>query len=117
MDKIGEYVMEMPLLVGLIFLFVASITYYYPPEDIDSPIGYRSRSSTKNKEQWDFAQRFSSIRMILGGLFLMVVSLTKLVVVFPIDTEMIIGLILVVGVVIYLIVATELAIKKNFPNK
>jgi uncharacterized membrane protein len=117
MNRIAEYVMGIPLLTGLIFLVIASILYYYPPADIDSPIGYRTRRSTKNQEQWDFAQRFSSKRMIWGGLFLMVVSLTKLVFVFSVDTEGIIGLILVLWVTVYLIVATELAIKRKFPNK
>ena len=117
MDTIAGYVMGMPFLTGLIFFLIALVTYFYPPKDINSLYGYRTSSSMKNQEQWNYAQRFCTIRMIFGGLFLMVVSLLKLVLVFSVDMEITLSLILVIGVAAYLIVATELAIKKNFPNE
>ena len=61
MDRIAEYVMGMPFLTGLIFFFAAIIMYYYPPKEINSLYGYRTSSSMKSEERWDFAQRFSSL--------------------------------------------------------
>lgn len=117
MDRTVEYVMGIPFLTGLIFFLVALIMYYYPPKDINSLYGYRTSSSTKNQERWDFAQRFSSLRMIEGGLFLVLLSLLKLAFPFSVDIEMTISITAVIIVVLYLLFSTELALKKNFPNK
>jgi uncharacterized membrane protein len=117
MDKIAENVMEMPFLTGFIFFFVALITYYHPPKKINSLYGYRTPSSMKNQERWDFAQRFSSLRMIEGGLFLIFFSFLKLAFPFLVDIEMTISITALFLVVIYLLLTTELALKKNFPNQ
>lgn len=117
MNRVSEYVMEMPFSTGLIFLFVALIMYYYPPNNINSLYGYRTSSSMKTEERWNFAQRFSSLRMIEGGLFLILFSFLKLAFAFSVGVEMTISIIALITVVIYLLLTTELALKKNFPNK
>lgn len=117
MDKISEYVIEMPFLTGLIFFLVALIMYYYPPKNINSLYGYRTSSSMKSQERWEFSQRFSSLRMIEGGLFLMVFSFLKLAFSFSVAIEMTISITALILVVIYLLLTTELAIKKKFSNK
>ena len=117
MDRIAEYVMGMPFLTGLIFFFAAIIMYYYPPKEINSLYGYRTSSSMKSEDRWDFAQRFSSLRMIEGGLFLILFSFLKLAFPFSADIEMPISITALIMVVIYLLLTTERALKKNFPNK
>lgn len=117
MDKISEYVMGMPFLTGFIFFLVALIMYYYPPKNINSLYGYRTSSSMKSQEIWDFSQRFSSLRMIEGGLFLIVFSFLKLAFSFSVAIEMTISTTALILVVIYLLLTTELAIKKKFSNK
>ena len=117
MNRIAEYVMGMPFMTGFIFFFIALITYYYPPKDINSLYGYRTSSSMKTQERWDFAQRFSSIRMIEGGLFLIFFSFLKLAFSLSVDAEMTISLIALILVVIYLLLTTEMALKKNFPKE
>ncbi len=109
--------MGMPFLTGLIFFFVALIMYYYPPKEINSLYGYRTSSSMKSQERWNFAQRFSSLRMIEGGLFLMLFSFLKLAFAFSVDIEMPISITALIIVGIYLLLTTERALKKNFSNK
>ena len=91
--------------------------YYYPPKNINSLYGYRTSSSMKSQEIWDFSQRFSSLRMIEGGLFLIVFSFLKLAFSFSVAIEMTISTTALILVVIYLLLTTELAIKKKFSNK
>jgi uncharacterized membrane protein len=116
LDKIAEHVMGMTFVCGLVFFVVAIFTLKFPPKSINSLYGCRTPNSMKSQESWDFAQRFSSIKMIKGGLFLMMISLLKLKFVLKTNTELILSMILIIGVVIYFLVTTEKAIKKNFPN-
>ena len=116
LNKIAENLMEMTFFVGSIFFIVALIMYRFPPKKINSLYGYRTPNSMKNQERWDFAQLFSSIRMIEGGLFLVLISFLKFVYVPSPDLELGISLGLIFVVIVYLIVSTESALKKNFPN-
>ncbi|MGL2962640.1 SdpI family protein [Flavobacterium sp. RSB2_4_14] len=116
-NTIAENLMEMPFFVGAIFFFVALVLYQFPPKKINSFYGYRTPNSMKNQERWDFAQKFSSLRMIEGGLFLVLISFLKLAFSLSVDFELGLSLGFVVLVVVYLIVSTEKALKKNFPNQ
>jgi uncharacterized membrane protein len=109
--------MGMPFLVGFIFCITGMITYIIPPKKINHFYGYRTRSSMKSQEVWDFSQRFSSIKMIQSGLILIVVSGLKLFVNFSIEGELIVSLIALVLVIIFLFISVERAIKKKFSNQ
>ncbi len=64
-------------LLAVVFLIGAQITLRYPPKKINSLYGYRTKNSMKSQQHWDFAQRYSSIKMnalgliylLMGGLF------------------------------------------------
>ncbi|MEL1246033.1 SdpI family protein [Flavobacterium sp. DGU11] len=103
-------------LCGIIFLIVAAITYYFPPKKINAFYGYRTASSMRSQERWDFAQRFSSIQMIRGSVALMLISLLGYFVPIAVEVKQSIGMGLLVLMVVYLMVTTEKAIKKEFKD-
>ena len=116
-NSVATYMMGMPFLVGLIFCVTGLITYFFPPKNINHMYGYRTTSSMKSQNIWDFAQRFSSIKMFQMGLLLIVISGLKLILDFSIGQELIVSLISLVIVVVFLFFSVEKAIKKKFPNQ
>jgi uncharacterized membrane protein len=104
----------MPLLVGGIFAIIGRLMYNFPPSDINPLYGYRTKSSMKSQERWDFAQKYSSKLMSWCGLGLMLCSVFGLFLnlsegkgVLIASTEIFIA----IGILIY---KTEKAIKKRF---
>ncbi|MEM1323951.1 MAG: SdpI family protein [Bacteroidota bacterium] len=100
--------------VGLIFLIAGLWQYYYPPKQINTTHGYRTSSSTKSQQRWDFAQQYSGKLMARYGLFLILLAIAMLL----IDLDELIHILLSIGLVfgflILLILKTEQAIKKRF---
>lgn len=114
MDQLLQ-ILLLPFLVGAIFTVTAAITYFFPPKNINYLYGYRTESSMKNQERWDFAQRLSSVKMFRLGLMLVAVSMAGLL--FPMDetTNIIVGIALLIAGVVWLFWSTERAIKNKFP--
>lgn len=103
-------------LCGIIFCIIAVIFLKNPPKEINYLYGYRTQSSMKNQEVWDFSQRFSSQKMLESGIGIIILSFLPLF--FNIDEviNIIISQLLCLGNCVYMIAATEKAIKKKFPN-
>lgn len=59
-----------PFIAGLIFMLAGIILMKYPPKEINSLYGYRTKNSMKNIKRWQFAQKYASKKMILWGFFL-----------------------------------------------
>lgn len=116
-NNITVYLMGMPFMVGSIFCITGIITYLFPPKNINHLYGYRTSSSMKSQEIWNFAQRFSSVKMIQMGLLLIVISTLKLFMDMSIELELILSIISIVLVIIVLFFSVERAIKKQFSNK
>jgi uncharacterized membrane protein len=121
MEELLVYFLENTLfisfLVGFIFLITALITLKFPPKKINYLYGYRTTASMKNQEVWDFAQRYSGIKMIQAGLFLMLISFVNVFLNFKDEfLSVVFGMVFIIAAVIYLFVSTEKAIRKNFPN-
>lgn len=57
-------------MIGFGFLFVKK-----PPKEINSVLGYRTPMSTKNKDTWDFAHRYSGSVWIRSGFIITIISL------------------------------------------
>ena len=55
------------LLAASCFLLLGLFMIMFPSKKIDSFFGYRSKRSKFNKRKWDFAQHYSSRRMIESG--------------------------------------------------
>ena len=102
--------------VGLIFTFAGLLMFYLPPKKINSLYGYRTTSSMKNQDSWNFAQRFSAIEMLKLGAFLMLASLLPLVANFSNSLNLIIGVSLTLIGLAILFVKVEKAIKRKFSN-
>ncbi len=107
-----EYLFLMPLLCGAIFIIASLVMLKFPPKNINHLYGYRTLKSMKNIENWRFAQKYSSNRMLESGVFLMLISL-----VFPYlkptETQAVLtAIFLLIASVIYMLIKTEKALKK-----
>lgn len=116
MEWIVENLLFMPLLTGIIFMVTAAIVYRFPPKKINYLYGYRTSASMKSQESWDFAQRYSSIKMFQAGTAMLFMSLFGLVLPFDENTNFIIGIFLMLPTCVFLFLTTERALKKKFPN-
>ena len=101
-------------LVGLIFIIAGFVMFKFPPKNINYLYGYRTVSSMKSQERWEFAQKFSSIEMMKFGALLVVASLLGIVTNFGESTNLILGLFLVILTVVLLFLRVEKAIKNKF---
>jgi len=106
-----------PVITGLIFVILAIIMLKFPPKDINSLYGYRTKSSMQNKERWTFAQKYSAIEMAKLGGILTLSGLMGLFINPDAKTGMFIGLGLMIIMVIILLFRVESAIKKKFNNQ
>lgn len=101
---------------GIVFSLARSVQLKFPPKKINSLYGYRSVSSMKSQETWDFAQKISAKELIKLGFLLSVVSFVAIVTNFNNSVNLIIGLFLMILLVIILLVRVEWAIKAKFKN-
>ena len=110
-------ILLIPILTGTIFIIIGLIMLKFPPKKINGLYGYRTSSSMKDQERWDFAQNYSAKEIIkLGGL-LMLSSLIGLFYKFKESIAIILGVGLLITMVVILLIRVERAIKKNFENK
>jgi hypothetical protein len=120
MEAILTYIVEnlffMPFLIGIIFSNTALIMYRFPVKKINYLFGYRTKNSMKNQQIWNFSQKFSSIKMLQSGLFLVAFSFLGMVFHPDEKVQLIVGIGLSILVCVFLFYTTEKAIKKNFPN-
>jgi uncharacterized membrane protein len=103
-------------LSGVIFVVTGFIILRYPPRKINIFYGYRSVSSMKTQERWDFAQKFSAKELIRGGLFLLVISvmLYFLEIRGNENVALIASLVFITLTAAYMIFRTEKSIRKKF---
>ncbi|WP_458629321.1 SdpI family protein [Winogradskyella sp. PC D3.3] len=90
--------------------------YKFPPKKINSIYGYRTASSMKNQQRWDFAQLYASKQMIKYGLLLSVVGFIGLVYQPTEGISTILGLGLMIVMVSLLIFRVENKIKERFQD-
>ncbi|MCF6129793.1 SdpI family protein [Flavobacterium sp. AS60] len=121
MEEILNYLAErigiVSFLVGIIFTVTSIIMLRFPPKKINYFYGYRTTSSMKNQEIWDFSQKYSAVKMFQIGLFLLAVSFINLIVDINQEQATILGIALMILACIYMMIMTEKAIKMNFPNQ
>lgn len=106
-----------PSTSGLIFMLAGFIMLKFPPKNINSLYGYRTSSSMKNQERWDFSQKYSAIEMIKLAAILTLSSVIGLI--YNPDSElgMFLGLGLMILMVVILLIRVEKAIKNKFGNE
>ena len=109
--------MYMPAVISIVFLITGFIMYKFPPKKINNLYGYRTNSSMKSQERWDFSQKYSSIQMMFTAIKLFIVSL-----IFPwfnesFKTNIFLQIVIVFVAVGFMFYKTEKQIKINFPNE
>lgn len=113
---VSTKMMGMPFMVGVIFCITGLIIYFFPPKKINHLYGYRTTASMKSQEVWDFAQRLSSFKMMQSGVFLILVSSSKLFTNFFIEEELIVSHVSLGIAVLFIFLSVEKAIKNKFSN-
>lgn len=101
--------------VGVVFIITGVILRLFPPKSINGWYGYRTPTSMKSQQHWDFAQRYSAKKLIVGGFVLLLIAAIGLYL--PALNEVLsitIGIGSMFVVSIWLIVKTEKALKKRF---
>ncbi len=103
-----------PMFVGLAYIIAAFIIIKYPPKKINYWYGYRTPLSMRNQKNWDFAQIYSAKEFIKAGFVLLMVSVYLFNSDYLSHTWIVVTILLSV---MYGIIRTELAIKKNNRQK
>lgn len=104
-----ENLNQLPLLTGPIFIIAGGLMLLFPPKKINYFYGYRTMSSMRSQERWDFSQKYSSILMIKIGFFMLPISLFGLLEI----SESIINSIIILSVFLPILI-TEIALRKKF---
>ena len=105
------------LLTGGCFALAGYITKRFPPKKINHLYGYRTKTSMRNQEVWDFAQKYSANEMIkLGGLMLALAVLIWLANI-QFKGDIFVALVLTVIFPLFMLFQIEKELKKRFPKK
>ena len=105
------------LITGVAFFGIGSILNFSPPGEVNGFIGYRTNSSMKSQERWDFAQKYSSRHMMFSGLIMAFISLLGYFLPIDVESKQILGIGLVLASAAIMIISTERAIKKRFKDE
>ncbi|MFM7729143.1 MAG: SdpI family protein [Flavobacteriales bacterium] len=108
--------MVMPqLILSVFFLALGFAMVKFPPRKINPWYGYRTQSSMKSQEAWDYAQRICSRKFILIGVVMLVVALVEwLVGLKPVWCALILTFSPLIAFP-YLIAVVEKQLKRKFP--
>lgn len=112
MENILEITNPMLFGTGIIFMIMGIIMNIFPPKKINGLYGYRTASSMKSQEKWDFAQKYSAKIMMAIGLFLVVLSFYRPYLNLSNDQHAILGLAVLIASAVSLIVIVEKKLKK-----
>ena len=113
-----------PQLVGVIFIIVGLVSYYFPPKKINDLYGYRTLSSKKNQQTWDAANRFSAVYSLKAGIVVLIAGILLHLLIenmpWPPKTKTLLTFVSLLGSGIFtavsLIVATEKYLEKTFKD-
>ncbi len=102
-----------PISAGVIFLVAGLLMHQFPPKKINALYGYRTNSSMKNQQRWDFAQKFSSIEMLKLSIGLICSGFLG----FLINTNDMLGMFLGLSFIIFMVVILFFRVEKAIKNK
>jgi uncharacterized membrane protein len=103
-----------PFYCGILYVAAGFLLWRFPPKNINSLYGYRTKSSMKNQARWDFSQQFSANEMIKWGVVMLLSSILGLVTHLSESLGTILGIGLLILATITLLIRTERAIKERF---
>ena len=102
---------------GLIFLLAGYIQHRFPPKKINHLYGYRTSSSMKSQESWDFAQRYSAKKMMQMGIYITTLGLLSWIIDIQLLWSVGISLTIVTIAPLLMLLKVESELKKRFPKK
>lgn len=106
-----------PFICGPLIMVAGYLLLKNPPKKINSLYGYRTSSSMKTQERWDFAQSYSAKEMMNLGFFLFLTSFIGKFMEMDSKTNIIAGIAMVLAMLVVLIFRVERAIKEEFKYK
>lgn len=114
----GEFIL-INLFGSVILTVVSFIFWKFPPKKINGLYGYRTGTSMKNQEQWDFSQIYASRLMLKGSVVLFFVQLGVTLITyyyFEAQKPVIAGVnaLLMIPMLVIVITKTELTLRKKF---
>ena len=101
-------------LTGWVFAIGGLVMYLFPPKKINCLYGYRTSSSMKNQERWDFSQRYSAKVMMQHGIVLAIIGIDSFWLVPQANYWNFIAIGLIFAAVGLLIFRVERGIKQRF---
>ena len=104
-------------LSGAVFIIVGFYTSRFPPKKINPLYGYRTRSSMRSQERWEYAQRFSSREMIRMGVVKILLSFIGLFFQLPSFPSLVSGISILLILIIIMFIRIEKAIGRKFREK
>jgi len=114
MENLFENTIGQSMLCGAIFIIAAAVLYLFPPKKINYIYGYRTASSMKSQDRWDFSQKHGAKQLALGGVLMVIISFAGKIYPVPNDYQTAAGIAITLAVVAYVLLSTERAIKKRF---
>jgi len=114
MNWTDNTLMFITVITGMPFIVIALLTMKFPPKKINHLYGYRTKSSMKSQERWDFAQRYSSKQLLLCGIFLVTTGLLSTFMTIEQSMGIYIAIPLIVSSVVLLFYNTESQLKKRY---
>lgn len=108
--------LEMPLFAGILFLVIGIIFKFFPPKKRNIIYGYKTNSSMKSQEHWDFAQPFSAVKMMQTGVVLIIIGCVEMLFNLTDLQKTIFGFLFFGLGTFFIILTTEKAIKNKFSS-
>ena len=102
---------------GLIFLLAGYIQHRFPPKKINHLYGYRTSTSMKSQESWDFAQQYSAKKMMQIGTYITALGLLSWIINLQLLWSVGIALTIVTIGPLIMLFKVESELKKRFPKK
>ena len=102
---------------GLIFLLAGYIQHRFPPKKINHLYGYRTSTSMKSQESWDFAQQYSAKKMMQMGTYITALGLLSWILDLQLLWSADIALTIVTIGPLLMLFKVESELKKRFPKK
>ena len=102
---------------GLIFLLAGYIQHRFPPKKINHLYGYRTSTSMKSQESWDFAQQYSAKKMMQMGTYITTLGLLSWIIDLQLLWSAGIALTIVTIEPLLMLFKVESELKKRFPKK
>ena len=101
--------------VPIFILIAGGWMFFFPPKDINAMMGYRTKRSMKNQENWDFAQRYSGKVWLIGGSIMLIG--TMMIAFFPLDFENPVTMFTIMGIQLVFTFSPIYFVETSLKNK